>query len=247
MKKFDIRQKNLPQHVAIIMDGNGRWAVQRGMRRTRGHFHAIETVKEIVDAIVAVGIPYLTLYTFSMENWKRPKEEVEELMSLVTEHLHGELGFLQQHNIKLKFLGDLSTLPERLVTIVRTCVEKTKENSRLTLNLALNYSGRWEITEAVKKIAKAVEAHRLSASDITEDYLSTLLHTHYLPDPELLIRTGGEVRISNFLLWQIAYTEMYFSKVLFPDFDKACLYEALATYATRKRRFGTVGQETLKQ
>lgn len=233
--------KEIPQHIAIIMDGNGRWAKQQGVSaRIFGHRNAIKAVREAVEGCAELGVNYLTLYAFSTENWGRPKEEVFALMELLVHTIREETPTLVKNEIKLESLGDISALPARCQKELAETKEKTKDNHRMTLVLALNYSGRWEITEAAKKLKSKILAGEEVNENITEEDFSKLLPSYPMPDPELLIRTSGEMRVSNFLLWQIAYTELFITPVLWPDFNREVLYEAIYSYQSRERRFGKV-------
>lgn len=234
---------NLPRHVAIIMDGNGRWAKKKGAARIFGHRSAITAVRDSAEFCAQNNIDFLTLYAFSTENWSRPKEEVQGLMSLLVSTIKDELSTLTKNNIKLASIGDVSLLPEKTQNSLRKAKALTANNTGLTLILALNYSGRWDIEQAVKKIGKSVEKGELSANLIDENLISTYMDTSGVPDPELLIRTSGEMRVSNFLLWQIAYTELYFIDVLWPDFRKKHLEEACEAFQKRERRFGMTSEQ----
>jgi undecaprenyl diphosphate synthase len=231
---------NLPNHVAVIMDGNGRWARKKGAARIFGHRNAIQAVTDVTEACGELGIKYLTLYAFSTENWGRPKEEVDGLMELLVNTLKKELGHLMENQVKLTTVGDISHLPPQCQRNLEEAKETTSHNTGLRVVLALNYSGRWEIAKAARHLATEVKAGRLKPEEITEQRISDSLETAGIPDPELLIRTSGEMRISNFLLWQIAYTELYITKTLWPDFRKEDLYEAIYSYQHRERRFGKV-------
>jgi len=241
----EIRAKaeRIPRHVAIIMDGNGRWAAQRHQPRTFGHEAGVRAVKEVVKATAELGIKFLTLYTFSIENWKRPKIEVSALMQLLTRTTTSELDELVKQNVKLIVTGRISGLPRERRAVILDAVEKTRRNSGLVLNLALNYGGRTEILDAVKAIIEAAKAGMIDAPDVTEELFSSFLYTADMPDPDLLIRTSGERRISNFLLWQTSYTELYIIDTLWPDFGRSELYQAIIDYQRRERRFGTVREE----
>jgi len=241
--KDKINTQKLPSHVAIIMDGNGRWAKKRGLSRIFGHQHAINSVKEVTEAAAELGVKYLTLYTFSTENWDRPLDEVNALMDLFVKSIERETPTLKKNNIRLAAIGDFSRLPQSVYNRMQSCVEETKENTRMTLVLALSYSSRWEITNAVKEIANQVLSGDLKVADIDEVKISSCLTTANIPDPDLLIRTSGELRISNFLLWQIAYSELYFTPVNWPDFSKNDFYEAILSYQSRERRFGKTGEQ----
>lgn len=232
----ELDSHNIPQHVAVIMDGNGRWAQQKKQRRIFGHQHALQAVRDTVEAAVETTVKYLTLYTFSTENWNRPKEEVDGLMTLLVKAILDETPTLKKNNVKLTAIGDLSRLPVDAHKRLFDCIEQTENNDAMVLTLALSYGSRWEICEAVKKIVAA----GVPADKIDEKSIEKHLATSGYPDPDLLIRTGGELRISNFLLWQMAYTELYFTDILWPDFRKKDFYEALRAYQQRKRRFGKV-------
>ncbi|MCX7798406.1 MAG: isoprenyl transferase [Melioribacter sp.] len=237
---------NIPKHIAIIMDGNGRWAKKRNLPRVAGHQKGVEIVREIVEACVGLGVEVLTLYTFSTENWKRPKEEVSTLMRLIVKSLKKETDELNKNNIKLTTIGDKNSLPEIVQKELDNAIEKTSKNSKMILNLAISYGGRWELVEAVKNISAQVAAGKISLSDINEELISKNLTTAELPNPDLLIRSGGEFRISNFLLWQIAYSEIYVTDTLWPDFNCKHLLEAIKDYQKRERRFGLVSEQLSK-
>jgi undecaprenyl diphosphate synthase len=233
-----INRDKLPRHVAIIMDGNGRWAEKRGNKRIFGHKNAVAAVRDTVEASAELGIGYLTLYAFSTENWKRPKSEVEALMSLLVSTIHAETTTLIENNIRLLAIGNTASLPMDVQEQLSQAIAKTSQNTGLTLVLALSYGSRWEILNAVKKIAGDVKAGTLDMNELDEVCFEKYLDTAGFPDPELIIRTSGEYRISNFLLWQIAYTELYFTPTLWPDFRREHLYEAIISYQCRERRFG---------
>ena len=235
-----LNKNNIPTHVAIIMDGNGRWAKERGVNRFEGHIRGVNTVKKIVTAAMKLNINYLTLFTFSKENWARPKKEVAMLMDLFVNTIKKNQTHFLKNQIKINTIGSLNDLPDKCQTILSDVVETTKNNNQLTLTLALSYSGRWEILECVKKI---VSNKSINENDITESQIKRHLNTDNLPDPELLIRTSGEKRISNFLLWQIAYSEFYFSEKKWPDFDEEELYMAIFEYQKRERRFGKTTEQ----
>ncbi|MFQ3576925.1 MAG: isoprenyl transferase [Cytophagales bacterium] len=237
----------IPQHIAIIMDGNGRWAKQRGNMRIFGHRNAIEAVRQSVEGCAELGVKFLTLYTFSTENWNRPKDEIDALMELLVSAIKEEVPTLMKNNIKLNAIGDLESLPEKAQKQLLDSIEKTKENAHMTLTLALSYSGRWDITCAVKEIAKKVKSGEIEPEEINESKISEFLRTFNIPDPELMIRTSGEMRISNFLLWQLAYSELYISDVLWPDFRKNHLYEAITNFNSRERRFGKTSEQVFNQ
>jgi undecaprenyl diphosphate synthase len=228
----------VPQHVAIIMDGNGRWAEQHGEMRVFGHTKGVEAVRESLTAAAEINIKYLTLYAFSTENWSRPKEEVDALMDLLVRTITSELDTLNKNGIQLRAIGDIDSLPTSCKAALDECIENTATNDRVTLILALSYSSKWEITHAVQKIVSDVIDKKIEPKNISQDLISSYLSTAEYPDPELLIRTSGECRISNFLLWQLAYTEMYFTETLWPDFKKEHFYEAIFNYQQRERRFG---------
>ena len=233
----------LPQHVAIIMDGNGRWAKEKGKLRVFGHKNGVLAVRDTVEGAAEVGIKNLTLYAFSTENWNRPKLEVAALMELLVSTINKETKTLMQNNVKLNAIGDLSSLPKRCYQELQEAIDKTKNNTRLTLTLALSYSSRWEILNATKNIAADVSAGKINEVDINEQLFETYLSTKGLPDPELMIRTSGEHRISNYLLWQLAYAELYFTPKLWPDFRREDLFEAVYDYQQRERRFGLTSEQ----
>jgi undecaprenyl diphosphate synthase len=242
----DIDLNKLPAHIAIIMDGNGRWAKTHGKPRVFGHKNGVLSVREVTEASAELGISYLTLYAFSTENWSRPSFEVNALMALLVDTVKRELSTLNKNNIRLQAIGDLSKLPDMTRKTLLEGIEQTKNNTRMTLILALNYSSRWEIVEAVKKIATQVKDGLLSANDITSDIFSEYLTTKDIPDPELMIRTSGEHRISNYLLWQAAYAELYFTSVLWPDFRKEHFYQAILDFQGRERRFGKISEQLIE-
>ena len=241
--KEKIDPNNLPEHIAVIMDGNGRWAKSKGAERVFGHQNAIESVKAVTEGCAELEIKYLTLYAFSTENWGRPKMEVDALMQLLVATIKNEIGTLMKNNVRLTSIGNVESLPPACRQELKEAIELTSDNSGLTLILALNYSGRWEITEAVKKIAALALSNQINIEDITQELFSNHLCTKDKPDPELLIRTSGEMRVSNFLLWQIAYTELYVTDVLWPDFRREHLYEAILAYQQRERRFGKISEQ----
>jgi len=241
--KSEINLEKLPRHIAIIMDGNGRWAKGKGMPRVFGHKSGVKAVRETTEAAAELGIEYLTLYAFSTENWNRPKLEVKALMTLLVETIKGEVKTLNKNNIRLQAIGDISKLPEKSYKTLLQAIEDTKNNTRMTLVLALNYSAKWEIMNAVKSLATDIEAGRLKAEELDENVFADALETKGMPDPELLIRTSGETRISNFLLWQIAYSELYFTPIFWPDFRKKDLFEAVLNYQQRERRFGKTSEQ----
>lgn len=238
--KENIDFNNLPRHIAVIMDGNGRWAKNKGAARIFGHRNAIQAVKDVTEGCGELGIKYLTLYAFSTENWGRPKEEVDALMELLVNTLQKEISTLHENQVKLRTIGDVTHLPKDCQNNLAQAIEATRNNSGLIMQLALNYSGRWEIVEAAKKLAEEAKKGLIQPEEIDEHYFSEHLKTAGIPDPELLIRTSGELRVSNFLLWQIAYTEIFITPTLWPDFRKEHLYEAICAYQKRERRFGKV-------
>ena len=239
--KLDMHR--LPEHIAIIMDGNGRWAKEKGEDRLFGHLHGVESVRNIVEGCAELGIKYLTLYAFSTENWDRPEYEVSGLMSLLVDTIHKEVPTLNKNNIRLHVIGEVNMLPEAAKKELSEALAETSVNTGLNLIMALSYSSRWEIANAVKQIALAVENKQLNPEDITQDTVKAYLTTSQFPDPELMIRTSGEFRISNFLLFQLAYAELYFTPTLWPDFRKENLYEAILDYQGRQRRFGKTGEQ----
>jgi len=242
MKEKIIPEK-LPKHIAIIMDGNGRWAKKRGALRVFGHQHGVTAVRETVEAAAEMGIKYLSLYAFSTENWNRPKFEVDALMELLVKTINKETETLQKNNIRLVAIGNIEALHKDCYEELMKTIKATEKNARMTLILALSYSSRWEITEAVKKIAGRVINNEITVEDINQEVISDSLSTRDVPDPELLIRTSGEYRISNFLLWQLAYAELYFTPVLWPDFRKEDFYKAVINYQERERRFGLTSEQ----
>ncbi len=239
----NIDSEKLPQHVAIIMDGNGRWAKQKGLFRSMGHENGTKAVKETVESCAKLGIPYLTLYAFSTENWNRPKLEVDTLMKLLVSSLKKEISTLQENNIKLHAIGNLNALPGKANKELKDVIEKTKDNSRMTLTLALSYGSREELTKTIQEISLKVKNNLISPSSINESVINNHLYTRDLPDVDLLIRTSGEQRISNFLLWQIAYAELHFTETFWPDFTKNHLFEAIVNYQNRERRFGKTSEQ----
>ncbi len=241
--KDKIIPEKLPQHIAIIMDGNGRWAVKQGKDRVFGHQHGVGAVRNAAEAAAELGVKYLTLYAFSTENWSRPQMEVDALMSLFVETIEQEQETLRKNNIRLNAIGDLKSLPPDNYKKLMDAIAKTSSHDRMVLTLAMSYSARWEILDAVKKVLKDYEGKKITEADITESYFSKKLSTADMPDPELLIRTSGENRLSNFLLWQVAYTELYFTPKLWPEFEKEDLYEAIVDYQNRERRFGLTSQQ----
>ena len=241
-----IDSQRLPRHVAVIMDGNGRWAKQRGLQRTEGHVKGVETVRKITEIASQIGIGYLTLYTFSTENWNRPKEEVDALMNLVVVAIERETPDLIKNNVRLDIIGDIERMPEFARERLTRCINDTAHCTGLTLVLALSYSSKWEILEAVKSISARVKAGELDIDDIDDACFSNSLTTRGMPDPDLLIRTGGDLRISNYLLWQIAYSELYFTPKYWPDFDKDDFCEAILEYQRRERRYGKTSEQIKK-
>lgn len=239
--KIDVQR--LPSHIAIIMDGNGRWAKEKGEDRLYGHLHGVESVRNIVEGAAELGIKYLTLYAFSTENWDRPEYEVSGLMELLVDTIHKEVPTLNKNNIRLHVIGDVDMLPEAAKAELKSALDETSVNTGLNLIMALSYSSRWEIMHAVRRIAADVQSGKLIAGSITQDTIKQYLTTAAFPDPELMIRTSGEYRISNFLLYQLAYAELYFTNTLWPDFRKENLYEAILDYQGRERRFGKTGEQ----
>jgi undecaprenyl diphosphate synthase len=241
--KQSINKNNIPQHIAIVMDGNGRWAKQHGEDRIFGHHEGVNSVREIVEACGEIGVKYLTLYAFSTENWNRPKEEVDALMELLVSTISMETPNLNKKGVRLQAIGDIKSLPESCQNELQESIDITSNNNTVTLILALSYSSKWEITNAVQQIAKQVEAGKLKASEITAKHIEQNLTTNKFPDPELMIRTSGEHRISNFLLWQLAYTEFYFTDILWPDFRKDEFFKAIISFQSRERRFGQTSEQ----
>jgi undecaprenyl diphosphate synthase len=241
--KEHIDFNNLPRHIAVIMDGNGRWAKKKGAMRIFGHRNAVQAVRDVTECCGELGVKYLTLYAFSTENWSRPKEEVDGLMELLVNTLKQEIGKLTENQVKLVTIGDTSHLPAECQNNLQWAINETKNNSGLTLILALSYSGRWEILEAVKKLVSDARSGKIDPNAINEQVFENYLQTSGIPDPELLIRTSGELRVSNFLLWQIAYTELFITPTLWPDFRKEHLYEAIWSYQQRERRFGKTSEQ----
>jgi len=241
--KETLDRSNLPKHIAIIMDGNGRWAKKKGAMRIFGHRNAIQAVRESIEGAAELGIEYLTLFSFSTENWSRPQEEVKALMELLVQTILAEVSQMMKNNIQLNAIGDLESLPSHAREKLLETIQKTSTNTGLTVTLALSYSGQWEITQAAKRIAQKVSEGKLKPEEITQETLASHLDTAGMPDPELMIRTSGEFRISNFLLWQLAYTEMVFTPVLWPDFRKDDLFAAIDDFQKRERRFGKTGEQ----
>lgn len=241
--KDELMKGNLPSHIAVIMDGNGRWAKKKGAERIFGHQNAVKAVRDITEGCAELGVKYLTLYAFSTENWNRPKQEVDALMQLLVSTIKDETPTLMKNNVRLKAIGNILDLPSGCQAELSEAMETTKDNDGLTLIIALSYSGRWEILEATKKIAIDVKNGMLDPEDIDNQVFSRYLNTKDFPDPELLIRTSGEMRISNFLLWQIAYTELFITETLWPDFRREHLYKAITAYQQRERRFGLISEQ----
>lgn len=241
--KDQIDKQRLPLHIAIIMDGNGRWAKKMGNQRIFGHQNGVTSVREVTEAATELGVKFLTLYAFSTENWNRPKEEVDALMALLVKTIEAETPTLAKNNVRLLTIGDTSRMPNETAQRLQQCIDQTAQNTGLSLVLALSYSSRWEITNAIKNMVKDGINQELNINDINEETISNYLSTRNMPDPELLIRTSGEYRISNFLLWQIAYTELYFTEVLWPDFKKEDLYKAIVDFQSRERRFGKTSEQ----
>jgi len=239
----EINTDQLPNHIAIIMDGNGRWAKSKGLLRKIGHQNGAKTVKEVVETCAKINVKYLTLYAFSTENWNRPKLEVELLMKLLISSLKKEVKTLQKNNIKLSTIGNLNSLPTKVAKELKDVIEKTKDNNRLTLTLALSYGSQEELIKTIKEISLKVKNNLISPENIDKSVINNHLYDHYLPDVDLLIRTSGEQRISNFLLWEIAYAELFFSDILWPDFNKENLFEAILNYQNRERRFGKTSDQ----
>lgn len=243
--KYELDKNRIPQHIAIIMDGNGRWASERGKERSFGHQAGVDTVRRITSECTRMGVKYLTLYTFSTENWSRPADEISALMGLVLSSLEDEI--FMKNNVRFQVVGDIQRLPEEVQQKLQETMEHTAGNTAMTMVVALSYSSRWEITQAAKAIAADVKAGKLNIEDVTEELVSQHLVTNFMPDPELLIRTGGELRISNYLLWQIAYAELYFCDTYWPDFNEEDLHKAIASYQARQRRFGKTGGQVEKE
>jgi len=242
---INIPREKLPRHVAIIMDGNGRWAEQRNLPRFAGHRAGVETVRRIVQMSADLGIEALTLFAFSSENWRRPKKEVGLLMDLFISALEREVKKLHDTGVRLRIIGDISAFPQKLQQRIKSSMDRTRDNQGLNLSIAANYGGKWDIIQAARKLAEQVEQGRLRSQDIDEDAIKSQLCLNDLPEPDLFIRTGGEQRISNFLIWQLAYTEMYFTHVLWPDFEHEEFAKALQSFAGRQRRFGQTGSQIL--
>ncbi len=239
----EIDKNNIPEHVAIIMDGNGRWAKEQGKHRVFGHKNGVTAVKSVVEGAAELGVKNLTLYAFSTENWNRPKREVNALMQLLVNSINSETKTLNKNNIRLMAIGDLGNLPNNCQNTLEKAIDKTKDNNHMNLILALSYSSRWELSAAVKHMLKDAEEGKFNVDEVDEDLIQSYLATADLPNPELLIRTSGEMRISNFLLWQIAYSELYFTDKNWPDFRKEDLVDAIANYQSRERRFGKTSEQ----
>lgn len=241
----EVDMERIPRHIAVIMDGNGRWAKAKGLPRTAGHQQGVETVKKITEEATRLGVEYLTLYTFSTENWNRPEPEVAALMGLILDHLEDEI--FMKNNVRFRVIGDMERIPEQVRVRLHECMERTKKNEKMTMVIALSYSSRWELTHAMRQLAEKVKNGSLQPTGITEESIQECLATSFMPDPDLLIRTGGELRISNYLLWQCAYSEFYFCDTYWPDFDEEELRKAIADYQSRERRFGKTGEQVAKK
>jgi undecaprenyl diphosphate synthase len=246
MKELEIDKTSVPNHVAVIMDGNGRWAKQKGKNRLFGHRNGVKAVRETIEAAAGIGVKHVTLYAFSTENWDRPKDEINGLMELLVFTINKEIKTLMENDISLHAIGDLKSLPSVCYRELMKAIDKTSSNKRMKLILALSYSSKWEILNAVRQLSQEIESKAISSADINEELFSSYLNTAPYPDPELLIRTSGEHRISNFLLWQIAYSELYFTEKLWPDFRKEDFYAAIADFQKRERRFGKTSEQLTK-
>lgn len=246
MTPTNIDKNRIPEHVAIIMDGNGRWAKKQGKKRIFGHQAGAETVRRTLQIAAEIGVKYLTLYAFSTENWNRPKEEVDALMTLLVKSIHGELDNLMKNQVRLKAIGNLQALPIECQEGLQNAITTTENNKGITLVLALSYSGRWEISHAIRQIAEAVQNGTLNPQDISEENIVNYLNTSNIPDPDIVIRTGGEQRISNFLLWQIAYAEFFFPQKYWPEFQKEDFLEIIVQFQSRERRFGKTSEQVQK-
>ena len=244
--KDQIDLQKLPKHIAVIMDGNGRWAKNKGANRIFGHQNGVKSVKDTIEAATEIGVQYVTLYAFSTENWNRPAEEVNALMELLVKTIYDETPTLNKNNIRLLAIGDIKSLPDKCQKQLAEAMKGTEKNTRLNLVLALSYSAKWEILNAVKQIAEEVKSGKISSDEITESVFESHLSTANIPHPELMIRTSGECRISNFLLWQLAYSEFYFTETLWPDFRREDFYKAIVSYQNRERRFGKTGDQLKK-
>ena len=242
----EIKSKPVPEHVALIMDGNGRWAKQRSQQRLDGHRQGVYALRSTLEGCLSAGVKYLTVYAFSIENWNRSPEEISGLMDLFVHSCHAEVDNLNENNIRFRAIGKLDMLSEQCYQNLKLTEEKTKNNTALTLIIAISYGSRWEIANAAKQIAQDIELHKIHPEQIDEQLFSKYLTTNFLPDPDLLIRTSGEYRISNYLLWQIAYSELYFTEVFWPDFTKEELYKAIADFQKRERRFGKTSEQVSK-
>lgn len=240
-----IDKERIPAHIAIIMDGNGRWAKAKGLPRTAGHQQGVETVKKITEEATRLGVKYLTLYTFSTENWNRPAAEIAALMGLILDHLEEEI--FMKNNVRFRIIGDLQRLPAPVQQRINECMERTAANNKMTMVIAISYSSRWELTQSTKIIAQKIKDGILNIEDITEQTVAEHLNTRFMPDPDLLIRTGGEKRISNYLLWQAAYSELYFCDTFWPDFDEAEFHKAIIDFQSRERRFGKTSEQLTEQ
>ena len=247
MKDIVLDKNRIPKHVAVIMDGNGRWAQQKGEMRIFGHTNGVNSVREALTAAGEIGVEYLTLYAFSTENWNRPKEEIAALMDLLVQSIYNEVDELNKNGVRLRTIGDVDILPSSCQSALKDAIERTKNNNSVTLILALSYSSRWEISKAVQKMANQVIKGKLNPDAINEELISSYLSTADYPDPELLIRTSGENRVSNFLMWQMAYTELYFTETLWPDFKKEHFYKAIQDYQSRERRFGKTSEQIINE
>ena len=243
--KDKVNRDKLPEHIAIIMDGNGRWAKKKGNERIFGHKNGVRAVRDTVEAAAELGVRYLTLYAFSTENWNRPRTEIDALMSLLVSTLDKETDNLMENNIKLMAIGDIDNLPNKVKRHLQKAIQRTSGNNGMKLILALSYSARWEILDALKSIVSKIEAGELTSDELNCDLITNILQTRDIPDPELLIRTSGEFRVSNFLLWQIAYSELYFTDTLWPDFTKEDLYRAICNFQNRERRFGMISEQVV--
>lgn len=240
-----IDKERIPAHIAIIMDGNGRWAKAKGLPRTAGHQQGVETVKKITEEATRLGVKYLTLYTFSTENWNRPAAEIAALMGLILDHLEEEI--FMKNNVRFRIIGDLQRLPAPVQQRINECMERTAANNKMTMVIAISYSSRWELTQSTKIIAQKIKDGILNIEDITEQTVAEHLNTSFMRDPDLLIRTGGEKRISNYLLWQAAYSELYFCDTFWPDFDEAEFHKAIIDFQSRERRFGKTSEQLTEQ
>ena len=241
--KEKINTENLPRHIAIVMDGNGRWAKQKGFDRVFGHTNGVKTVRQITEAAVEIGLEFLTLYTFSTENWNRPKEEIAGIMRLLLEGIENELQTFVDNNVRLRVIGDLERMPKDVAEKLNDFIKKTSNHTGLNVVLALSYSSRWEITQAVKDIIFYMQKGKFNEDDINEDLISNYLTTRGMPDPDIVIRTGGDIRISNFLLWQSAYSEFFFTKTFWPDFTKEEFFKIISEFGNRERRFGKTSEQ----